>query len=151
MENLISKYGKWISMALGAVGTLLSLLIFTSGNATEDEKNALDGFVGNALVFTYIVGLIAAGAALGSSLRGLLINPKGLRSAAVGVGSLLGVFILSYLIADGSDYAMYKNMTESGSKWVSTGLNAFYIMMVLAFCAVIFSLIHRSGLIKTSK
>lgn len=151
MENLIAKYGKWIAMALGAVGTVLSLLIFTTGNTTEEEKMALDGFVGNALVFTYIVGLVAAVAALGSSVRGLLINPKGLRSAGIGVGSLLAVFVVSYIVADGSDYALYKNMTEGGSKWVSTGLNAFYIMMVLAMGAVIFSLVYRSGLIKTSK
>jgi hypothetical protein len=54
-------------------------------------------------------------------------------------------------VADGSDFAEYKSMTESGSKWVSTGLNAFYIMMVLSVGAVVFSLLYRSGLIKTSK
>jgi hypothetical protein len=112
---------------------------------------ALDGYVGNSLLFTYIVVLVAAAAAVGSSVRGLLINPQGIRSAAVGVGALLVVFLLSYLVADGSDFAEYKSMTESGSKWVSTGLNAFYIMMVLSVGAVVFSLVYRSGLIKTSK
>jgi hypothetical protein len=151
MENLIIKYGKWIAVALAAVGTLLSLLIFTAGNSTPEEAMALDACVGNSLLFTYIVVLVAAAAAVGSSVRGLLINPQGIRSAAVGVGALLVVFLLSYLVADGSDFAEYKSMTESGSKWVSTGLNAFYIMMVLSVGAVVFSLLYRSGLIKTSK
>jgi hypothetical protein len=151
MENLLSKYGKWIAAALGAVGTLLSLLIFTAGNTTPEEKAALDGAVGNALLFAYIVGLVGALAAIGSSIRGLMINPQGIRSAAVGVGALLLVFVLSYLTADGSDFEQYKNITENGSKWVSTGLNAFYIMMLLSVGAVVFSLVYRSGMIKTSK
>ena len=72
MENLLSKYGKWIAAALGALGTLLSLLIFTAGNSTPEEKAALDGAVGNALLFTVIVGLVGALAAIGSSVRGLM-------------------------------------------------------------------------------
>lgn len=151
MENLLSKYGKWIAAALGAIGTLLSLLIFAAGNTTPEEKVALDGAVGSALLFTYLVGLVGALVAVGSSVRGLIINPQGVRSAAVGVGALLVVFVLSFLMADGSDFEQYKNINESGSKWVSTGLNAFYIMMLLSVGAVVFSLVYRSGVIKTSK
>jgi len=48
----------------------------------------------------------------------MLINPASLRSSAIGFGALAGILILSYAISSGSDYESYKNISESGSRWV---------------------------------
>ena len=73
----------------------------------------------------------------------MLINPKGLQGAAIGIGGLLFIFLLSYMLADGSDYMIYDNVDESTTKWVATGLNAFYIAFTLAIASVIYSSLSR--------
>jgi hypothetical protein len=59
------------------------------------------------------------------------------------MGGLLFIFISSYIFADGSDYMIYDNVDESTTKWVATGLNAFYIAFTLAIGSVIYSSLSR--------
>jgi hypothetical protein len=42
-------------------------------------------------------------------------------------------------------------MTESGSRWVSAGLNALNIILALATLSVVFSALYRAGLIRLRK
>ena len=102
-----------------------------------------DGMVTSAVVLTVVLVVVAALLAVASSVNGRLINPVGLRNAGKSLGVLAAVFVLSYVLADGSDYALYNNVDESTTKWVSTGLNAFYICFLLAVAAVVYSSLSR--------
>jgi len=102
-----------------------------------------DGMVTSAVVLTVVLVVVAALLAVASSVNGMLINPVGLRNAGKSMGVLAAVFVLSYVLADGSDYTLYNNVDESTTKWVSTGLNAFYICFVLAVAAVVYSSFSR--------
>jgi len=117
------------------------------------EGEQLDKTVEYGLYLTYIISLVAIAAAIGGAVRGILINPNGVRSTVMGVGFLLAILIVSYLFADGSDYMEYQKMkmTESGSRWVSAGLNALNIMLALSTLAVVFSALYRAGLIRLRK
>jgi hypothetical protein len=52
------------------------------------------------------------------------------------------------MLADGTQMQMREGeiLSESGSKWVGTGLNVFYILAVLAIGSMVFS-----GIKKVSK
>ena len=102
-----------------------------------------DSMVSSAVVLTVVLVVIAALLAVASSVNGMLINPVGLRNAGKSLGVLAAVFVLSYVLADGSDYALYNNVDESTTKWVSAGLNAFYICFLLAVAAVVYSSLSR--------
>jgi hypothetical protein len=143
----LAKYGKWIAIALGVIGLIPSLVVYF----VEGEQ--LDKTVEYGLYLTYIISLVAIAAAIGGAVRGILINPNGVRSTVMGVGFLLAILIVSYLFADGSDYMEYQKMkmTESGSRWVSAGLNALNIMLALSTLAVVFSALYRAGLIRLRK
>ncbi len=147
MEGLLAKYGKWIAIALGVIGLIPSLVVYF----VEGEQ--LDKTVEYGLYLTYIISLVAIAAAIGGAVRGILINPNGVRSTVLGVGFLLAILVVSYLFADGSDYMEYQKMkmTESGSRWVSAGLNALNIMLALSTLAVVFSALYRAGLIRLRK
>ena len=114
----------------GLAGAIPTLGIWFSGS---------EGMVSSAVVLTVILVVVAAILAIGSAVNGMLINPASLRSAGMGVGALVAIFVLSYILADGSDFAMYDNVDESTTKWVSAGLNAFYICFILAVGAVVYS------------
>lgn len=147
MEGVLAKYGKWIAIALGVIGLIPSIVVYFV------EGKQLDTTVEYGLYLTYIISLVAIVAAIGGAVRGILINPNGVRSTVMGVGFLLAILIVSYLFADGSDYMEYQKMkmTESGSRWVSAGLNALNIMLALSTLAVVFSALYRSGLIRLRK
>jgi hypothetical protein len=102
-----------------------------------------DGMVTSAVVLTVVLVVVAALLAVASAVNGMLITPVGLRNAGKSLGVLAAVFVLSYVLADGSDFALYNNVDESTTKWVSTGLNAFYICFLLAVGAVVYSSLSR--------
>ncbi len=121
----------------GAVGLIPTMLIFFGG------ESMVDGAAGSAILITEILFIVTIGLALFSAGLGMAINPAGIKGTAIGVGALLAVVLVSYLISSGADFESYKNTTESTSRWVSTGLNAFYIMFVLAIVAVLYSSVAR--------
>lgn len=135
----LNNLGSILAYGLSAVGLIFSLLVLLAG----DES--LDANVSASIWVTILMFFVAIAVAVLSSVRGLLINPASLRGAVVGVGSLLGIVLVSYLISSGSDYESYKNISESGSRWVSTGLNATYIITLIAAGTVLYSSVHRLG------
>jgi len=135
----LNNLGSILAYGLSAVGLIFSLLVLLAG------EESLDANVSASIWVTIAMFLVAIAVAVLSSVRGLLINPASLRGALVGVGSLLGIVLVSYLISSGSDYESYKNISESGSRWVSTGLNATYIITLIAAGTVLYSSFHRLG------
>jgi hypothetical protein len=135
----LNNLGSILAYGLSAVGLIFSLLVLLAG------EESLDANVTASIWVTIVMFFIAIAVAVLSSVRGLLINPASLRGALVGVGSLLGIVLVSYLISSGSDYESYKNISESGSRWVSTGLNATYIITLIAAGTVLYSSVHRLG------
>lgn len=135
----LNSIGSILAYGLSAVGLIFSLLVLLAG------EESLDANVGASIWVTISMFLVAIAVAILSSVRGLIINPASLRGAVIGVGSLLVIVLVSYLISSGSDYESYKNISESGSRWVSTGLNATYIFTLIAAGTVLYSTVHRLG------
>ncbi|MFM6960380.1 MAG: hypothetical protein ACKOW0_05055 [Schleiferiaceae bacterium] len=140
MRFNLSNLGSILAYGLSAVGLIFSLLVLLAG------EESLDANVSASIWITIVMFFIAIAVAVLSSVRGLLINPASLRGAAVGVGSLLAIVLLSYVISSGADYESFKiEISESGSRWVSTGLNATYIITLIAAGTVLYSSLHRLG------
>ena len=70
-------------------------------------------------------------------LKNLFSNKDNLKRTLIVVGLFLGVFIISYILADSSDVkANGEIVSGSTSKWVSTGLNMFYVLALAAIAAM---------------
>jgi hypothetical protein len=126
------KISRLLAIVLGSIGLVFTLLIFFGG------ESSLETNVSSIAMF-----FIAIGLAIFSAVRGMIINPASLRGSAIGFGALAAILAISYMISSGADYESYKNMSESGSRWVSTGLNATYIMTFLSVGAIVFSSLNR--------
>ena len=135
----INNLGSLLAYGLSAVGLVFSLLVLMGG------EEQLDRNVSASIWITILMFFLAIAGAIFSSVRGLVINPASLRGTLVGLGSLVGILILSYLISSGSDFESYKNISETGSRWVSTGLNMTYIITLVAAGVVVFSSVNRLG------
>ena len=116
---------------------MFTLLIFFGGESSLETNVSISIWISIAMFF------IAIGLAIFSAVRGMIINPASLRGSAIGFGALAAIVAISYMISSGADFESYKNMSESGSRWVSTGLNATYIMTLLSVGAIVFSSLNR--------
>jgi hypothetical protein len=65
------------------------------------------------------------------------------KKTLMSVGAFLAVVVISYVMASGSTEGLplvdNKVVTESTSRWVGTGLIAFYILAVAAIGSMVFS------------
>lgn len=132
MTSKLPLIGRLLGIVLGLIGVVLFVMV------ALDEESA-PGFVSFGLIAT-IVGVVVA---VLSSVLSLAINPKGIRGVGIGLVALLVVGGISYVMADGSDYMNYKDVTEQTSMVVSAMLNAFYFVFAGAVLAVVYSLVYR--------
>lgn len=69
-----------------------------------------------------------------------IYSQRRLKRTLISVGLFLGVVLISYIFADSSDVKA-NGIVYSGatSKWVSAGLNAFYLLAVVAVGAMVWT------------
>ena len=75
-------------------------------------------------------------------IKNLFTNTTGLKNTLIGVGAFAAVLIISYAVSGGDpiQYKMQEGFaTESQSQMVGAGLTAFYILIIVAALAMIFS------------
>jgi hypothetical protein len=82
---------------------------------------------------SYVLILVCAIAAIGIPLVQAAGDPKSLVKSAVGVGTLLVVFLIGYLLADGNA----KGATESTSKLVGAGIISMYVLFFGAIIGIV--------------
>jgi hypothetical protein len=139
-----------ISALLGIVGVIFLLRIMGTG----DEQIEIDATQGSYSLVTPIIELarivliLTISVTLIFSLRGLFSNKEKLKKASISIGFFLLIIFISYMASSGVETPMKdgKILSESGSRWVGTGILVFYVLFILAI-----GLMFISGLRKMFK
>ena len=139
-----------ISALLGIVGVIFLLRIMGTG----DEQIEIDASQGSYSLVTPIIELarivliLTISVTLIFSLRGLFSNKEKLKKASISIGFFLLIIFISYMASSGVETPMKdgKILSESGSRWVGTGILVFYVLFILAI-----GLMFLSGLRKMFK
>ena len=102
-----------------------------------------DFLINAGLILTYIMIGVAALAAVIYPLMFLAKNPSKGKTALMGVGGLLLIAVVSFIIASG-DLMTFPGsekfgMTEASTKRVGMGLITFYILSIGAILAVLYA------------
>ncbi len=134
MKSNIKMISMIAAIVVGALGVIVTLAIF----AGSDENASVELAV-NVTLGILVLGVLLA---LGSSVTGMVVNPAGLRNAIIGLGALALIVLVAFLMADGSDYAKF-DTDETTAKYVSAGLNTFYIIGLLTLVSVLYSAVAR--------
>ena len=132
---------KIVALLLSVVGVILYMMIFIKGDqAIKDalfngeEVAVLDW----ALYVAYIIFAMVLAFVLFSGLKGFFSGD--VKKTILPVVVLLVIIAISYVLADGTEMPMKEGiLSETGSKWVGTGLYSFYILAILALAAMIIS------------
>ncbi len=98
------------------------------------------------LYIGYTLIAIAVGSAIVFPLIQGIQNPKSLVKSLMGVGALVVLFIIGYALSSSAVTTTWaaKGITENVSKLVGAGLIMFYIVLVIAALALIYSEISKA-------
>jgi hypothetical protein len=133
----------WI---LAGVSVIIAGLYYLGG--TSDEFTGEKNFTSIALIWTVILFIVAGLATLIFSFVNIFTNPRAFKNFLVVLAIAVGLGAISYILASPEPIQslLDVNIDPSSStlKWVGTGLNATYILAVIAFIGIIASEVLRA-------
>lgn len=140
----LHKILKIIGLLLSLAGIIFFVMIVNTGDTTIEDKLAVGEDVASVNWILY-AGYIMLGLVIASVLifvfKGLFAG--NIKKTLISLGLFLFIGVISYAMASGSVEGLPlvddKVVSESASKWVGTGLYAFYILAVLAIGSMVFS------------
>ena len=143
----IQKITKYVALSLGVIGLILQVVILVKG----DDAIEMAGLAGNfssvspMINLAFIIVIIAVLITLVSSFAALASNSAKLKKAGIYVAAFAAVVLLSLLLSEGVETPMKDGevLSASGSRWVGAGLRTFYILVVVAISAMLYSGVKR--------
>jgi cytochrome bd-type quinol oxidase subunit 2 len=111
--------------------SVISILFLAGLMATSDDKN--NGWISPLIYMSYFVLFACIAIVLVYVFKNLLSDKENFKKTLISIGIFLGIILISFIFADGSDMKVGDEVaTGATSKLVSTGLNAFYFLSVIA-------------------
>lgn len=134
MSESMSKALSIVLYVLLGVSALLGILFYTDAVGAE-----------TVIYWCYALFFLGAVSAIVFPIINMAKNPSAAKSALIGVGALVLVFVIAYIFAGDEMTTKYAKFIDGpeASKRVSTGLIAFYILAIGAIVATIYSGISK--------
>jgi NADH:ubiquinone oxidoreductase subunit 6 (subunit J) len=126
----LHKIFKIVGIVLGLLG-VVCMGALLSGNESAQDWLMYVGYL--VLAVTVVMVLLFV-------LKGVFEGD--IKKTLMSAGIFVAIIIVSYLLADGTPMALPDGAgmtSESGSKWVGTGLYTFYILAIVAVGLMVFS------------
>lgn len=131
----LHKILKIVALILSIAGAIsLGMIISKGDDAVKLTGEGLDGF----LYIAYIMFALVLFFVVVFVIKGLMAGD--VKKTLITVGAFLAVVVISYAMADGVETAMKDGemLSANGSKMISTGLNMFVILGVVAIGSMAF-------------
>lgn len=134
MSEGLSKVLNIVLYVLLGISALLGVL-FYSGSVDSET----------IMYWCYALFVIGAASAIIFPIITMVKNPKGAKSALIGVLALVVVFVVAYALAGDEMTDKYYDFISGpeASKRVGAGLIAFYILAIGAIAATVYSSISK--------
>lgn len=129
---------------IGVLGAVLFIRVFYTGDeALEADAGLQDTVVAPLMYLAYVIFALGVVATLGFSIKAIFGG--NIVKTLISLGILVVVFGISYAAANGVETPLRDGevLSANGSRWVGTGLFAFYILAVLAVGAMLVSSVKK--------
>ena len=113
--------------------SVLSLIFLGGLMASEDSANS--SMITPLIYLSYVILFACIALVLIYVFKNLVSKKDDLKKTMISLGLFLALILVSFILADGEEVKTATNeiiASESTSKWVSTGLNMFYLLAVVA-------------------
>ena len=133
---------KMLTVAIAVISLIaLSLWVLITKDGEDSAAIGIMIYFGEILVF-------GAGAiAIILSLKNIASNPAKIKVAGIALAALLVILGISYGLSSGQEVLNETGeqmVSESGSKLVGTGLRVFYILIIVALGAMVYSGVKKA-------
>jgi len=91
----------------------------------------------------YIFTGICLVVALASAVLNIINKPSTIKTSGLGLGAFLLVFVIAYILASDEVMEYHGELSNTTSKLSGTGLYMFYILIVAAAGAIVFSAVSK--------
>ena len=138
---------KVISAILGLSGAVCLFIVMGSG----DEVIKMNASQGDFLKVSPLISIaqitlfLTIAATLIFSLKALFANSEKLKKALVFIGIFIFIIAVAYISSSGVETPLKDGnfLSESGSRWVETGIRTFFILSISAILSMVFSGVKR--------
>lgn len=135
-----SKISSIVLWLLAVVG----IIVFFMALGIDEEDPMTFGNADPVLYWSYALVGIAGLLWIGSTVQSMIAKPSAIKGQMIGLGFMAVVMIISYILADGSDYATYSDeITESTVRFSDMLLYATYILGGITILSVLYSSIVK--------
>lgn len=113
--------------------SVLSLVFLGGLMASEDAANS--SWISPLIYLSYVILIACIALVLIYVFKNLFSKKDDLKKTFIFIGLFVALILVSFISADGTEVKSPSNeiiASESTSKWVSTGLNMFYLLAVVA-------------------
>lgn len=133
----LHKITKIIALILGVAGVIFWGMLLAKGDETirESGGEGLDMI----LYVAYLILALVCIAVLIFVIKGIFAGD--IKKTLISLGGVALIVVISYVLATGTESLTRDGevVTAQTSKWIGTGLYAFYIMAILAIASMVFS------------
>ncbi|WP_019037793.1 hypothetical protein [Psychroflexus tropicus] len=133
-----------IKIVFGVLGAILFVRILNAGDdAIEADAAIQTSVLAPFMYVSYIVLGVTIVAVLFFSIKALFSG--NVKKTLISLGSFILIIAISFAVSSGTETALRDGdvLSASGSRWVSTGLTAFYILAALAVLAMLVSSVRK--------
>lgn len=133
-----------IKIVFGVVGAILFARILNTGDDAIEANAALQTSVLAPLMWVaYIILGITVLVVLFFSIKALFTG--NVKKTLISLGAFILILVISYGVSSGTETALRDGdvLSAAGSRLVSTGLTAFYILAALAVLAMFLSSVRK--------
>ncbi|MGO3688890.1 MAG: hypothetical protein ACTJF0_00390 [Psychroflexus halocasei] len=140
----MNKVSNIFKILVGVIGAILFLRIFYTGDdVIESEAELQDSILAPLLYVAYGILALVIIFTIGFSIKELFSG--NVVKTLISLGVFIAIIAVSYGIASGTETVLRDGemLSASGSRWVGAGLNAFYILAILAIAAMLVSSVKK--------
>ncbi len=140
----MDKFIKIFKIAIGVLGGILFLRVLMEDEDLIKIEPALQSSVLSPLLYlSYFILGVCIVATIGFVIYRLFQG--NVKKTLISVGAFLAVVLISFFASSGEETPLRDGevLSAYGSKWVSTGLTVFYILIIFAFGAILFSSVKK--------
>lgn len=136
---------KYVAALIGVIGVALMIWLLSVG--PDDFKGSADlqESILNPYVFIayLILGLAIVSVIVFTVMK--LIDGGGVKQTLMSLGAFVVVFLISFLAASSKEisYPNGSHISASGAKWMNTGINMLYILLILAIVVMVVSSVRN--------
>ncbi|MBZ9787387.1 hypothetical protein LB456_07950 [Psychroflexus sp. CAK57W] len=133
-----------IKIVFGVVGAILFARILNTGDDAIEADAALQTSVLAPFMWVaYIILGITVLVVLFFSIKALFTG--NVKKTLISLGAFILILVISYGVSSGTETALRDGdvLSAAGSRLVSTGLTAFYILAALAVLAMLLSSVRK--------